>query len=77
MRREIVAAHLRPSHRVGSAVIHVTRNRVGAGSMNAFVAIAPQQLTLDNDIIAAANAGEIILMPTAEVYRCSVIGSKK
>jgi hypothetical protein len=34
----------------------------------------PRQLTSDNDIAAAADAGEITLMPTDEVYRCSVIG---
>ena len=43
----------------------------------AFVTIAPQQFTSDNDIIAAANAGEIRLTPTTEVYRCSVLGPKK
>jgi len=37
---------------------------------------APEQLTSDTDILAAANAGEITLMPTTEVYRCSVIGPK-
>ena len=42
-----------------------------------FTTIAPQQLTSDNDIIAAANAGQITLMPTTEVYRCSVLGPKK
>jgi len=37
---------------------------------------APEQLTSDTDILAAASAGEITLMPTTEVYRCSVIGPK-
>jgi len=35
---------------------------------------APQQLTSDTDIEAAAGSGEITLTPTDEVYRCSVIG---
>jgi hypothetical protein len=39
-----------------------------------FVTIAPQQFTSDEDIIAAADAGEITLTPTDEMYRCSVIG---
>ena len=34
----------------------------------------PRQLTGDEDIDAAATAGEITLTPTDEVYRCSVIG---
>src|SRR5207244_10769635 len=38
--------------------------------------VTPQQLTSDNDIIAAANAGQITLTPTTEVYRCSVLGRK-
>jgi len=42
----------------------------------AFVTIAPQQFTSDDEILAAANAGEIMLMPTTELYRCSVIGAK-
>jgi len=41
-----------------------------------FNTIAPQQFTSDNDIIAAANAGQITLTPTTEVYRCSVLGRK-
>ena len=41
-----------------------------------FLTIAPEQLTSDTDIIAAADAGEIMLTPTTEVYRCSVIGPK-
>src|SRR6266481_3516819 len=42
-----------------------------------FDTIAPQQFASDNDIIAAANAGQITLTPTTEVYRCSVLGPKK
>ena len=37
----------------------------------------PQQFTSDNDILAAAMAGTITLTPTGEVYRCSVVGSKR
>jgi hypothetical protein len=37
---------------------------------------APRQLTSDDDVEAAADAGEITLTPTDEVYRCSVVGSK-
>ena len=33
-----------------------------------------QQFTSDTDILAAAASGMITLMPTDEVYRCSVIG---
>jgi hypothetical protein len=36
-----------------------------------------QQLTSDTDILAAAASGEILLIPTTEVYICSVVGSKK
>ena len=36
--------------------------------------VTPQQFTSDNDILAAANAQQITLTPTTEVYRCSVIG---
>jgi hypothetical protein len=32
------------------------------------------QFTSDTDVLAAANAGTITLVPTDEVYRCSVIG---
>src|SRR5713101_5687507 len=38
--------------------------------------VTPQQLTSDNDILAAANAQQITLTPTSEVYRCSVIGKR-
>jgi len=41
-----------------------------------FDTIAPQQFTSDEDILEAADAGEITLTPTTEVYRCSVIGPK-
>jgi len=41
-----------------------------------FDTIDPQQFTSDNDILEAADAGEITLTPTTEVYRCSVIGPK-
>jgi hypothetical protein len=37
---------------------------------------APMQLTSDNDVLAAANAGVITLAPTTEVYRCAVLGPK-
>jgi hypothetical protein len=35
------------------------------------------QFTSDTDIAAAAAAGEITLITTDEVYRCSVVGPKK
>jgi hypothetical protein len=35
-----------------------------------------EQFTSDNDILAAAMMGEITLVPTTEVYRCSVVGPK-
>jgi hypothetical protein len=35
------------------------------------------QFTSDEEILEAADAGEIQLVPTDEVYRCSVIGKKK
>ena len=35
------------------------------------------QLTSDTDILAAQDSGEILLIPTTEVYICSVVGSKK
>jgi hypothetical protein len=41
-----------------------------------FDTIAPQQFTSDEDILEGADAGEITLAPTTEVYRCSVIGPK-
>jgi hypothetical protein len=37
---------------------------------------APRQFTSDNAILAAAAAGRITLVPTNEVYRCSVVGQK-
>ena len=36
----------------------------------------PRQLTSDTDVEAAADAGEITLTPTTEIYRCSVVGTK-
>jgi hypothetical protein len=36
----------------------------------------PHQFTSDTDIEAAADAGEITLTDTDEVYRCSVVGQK-
>lgn len=36
----------------------------------------PRQLMSDTDIEAAADAGEITLVPTTEIYRCSVVGPK-
>jgi len=40
---------------------------------------APRQLSSDTEILAAASATppEIMLIPTTEVYRCSVVGPKK
>jgi hypothetical protein len=37
---------------------------------------APRQFTSDNDIVAAAAAGQITLVPTNIVYRGSVLGQK-
>jgi hypothetical protein len=39
--------------------------------------VTPFQLTRDDDVVAAAKAGQITLTPTTEVYRCSVIGPSK
>ena len=36
-----------------------------------------RQLRSDTEILAAAAAGELTLIPTDEVYRCSVIGKKQ
>ncbi len=36
----------------------------------------PRQLLSDNDVLAAAAAGEITLTVTTELYRCSVVGPK-
>jgi hypothetical protein len=36
----------------------------------------PRQLLSDNDVLAAAAAGEITLTITGELYRCSVVGPK-
>ncbi len=41
-----------------------------------FLTIPPQQFTNDADITAAADAHQIELTFTNEVYRCSVIGPK-
>ena len=41
-----------------------------------FNTIPPQQFFSDNQILAAAAAGQITLVPTTEVYRCSVVGTK-
>ena len=41
-----------------------------------FNMIPPQQFFSDNQILAAAAAGQITLVPTTEVYRCSVVGTK-
>lgn len=35
---------------------------------------APRQLVSDDDVAMAADAGEITLTPTDELYRCSVVG---
>ena len=32
------------------------------------------QFTSDNQVLAAAAAGTVTLVPTGELYRCSVIG---
>jgi len=37
----------------------------------------PRQLTSDTDVDAAAQSGEITVQPTSEVYRCSVVGTRK
>jgi hypothetical protein len=42
-----------------------------------FNTVAFKQYTSDTAILTAAAAGEITLMPTTEVYRCSVIGPSK
>jgi hypothetical protein len=36
----------------------------------------PHQFTSDTAILAAATSGVIMLQPTTEVYRCSVVGPK-
>ena len=41
-----------------------------------FLTIPPQQFFSDTEILAAAAAGQIALVPTTEVYRCSVVGTK-
>jgi hypothetical protein len=42
-----------------------------------FNTVAFKQYTSDTAILTAAAAGQITLMPTTEVYRCSVIGPSK
>ncbi len=37
----------------------------------------PRQFTSDDQILEAAQNGEITLTPTGELYRCSVVGAKK
>lgn len=39
--------------------------------------VTPSQLTSDNDVLAAAAAGDVTLTNTGEVYRCAVIGADK
>ena len=41
-----------------------------------FNTVPPQQFFSDNQILAAVAAGQITLVPTTEVYRCSVVGTK-
>lgn len=41
-----------------------------------FKTIRPRQFFSDNEILAAAAAGQIALVPTTEVYRCAVVGTK-
>jgi hypothetical protein len=38
---------------------------------------APQQFFSDNEVLDAASMGVITLHTTTELYRCSVVGSKK
>lgn len=42
-----------------------------------FTGSAPHQFQSDDEVLAAAAAGEITLDVTDEVYRCSVVGPKK
>jgi hypothetical protein len=42
-----------------------------------FLTIPPQQFFSDNEILAAAATGQIALVPTTEVYRCSVVGTTR
>ena len=37
---------------------------------------APRQLFSDNEVLAAAAAGEVTLHASGEIYRCSVVGMK-
>lgn len=36
--------------------------------------VTPHQFTSEDDVLDAAGAGEITLVDTGEVYRCSVVG---
>src|SRR5262249_39580941 len=36
--------------------------------------VTPHQFTSEAEVLAAAEAGQITLAPTDEVYRCSVVG---
>jgi len=39
--------------------------------------VTPRQFTSEDDVLDAAKAGEITLVDTGEVYRCSVVGGIK
>jgi hypothetical protein len=41
-----------------------------------FNTIPPQQFVSEDEVEAAADAGEITLVDTGEVYVCSVVGAK-
>jgi hypothetical protein len=41
-----------------------------------FNTIAPQQFTSEDEVEAAADAGQITLVDTGEVYICAVVGAK-
>jgi len=41
-----------------------------------FVTIPPQQFFSDNEVLAAAEAGKIMLDFTGELYTCAVVGPK-
>ena len=41
-----------------------------------FLTIPPTQFFSDDEILAAAASGEILLTNTGELYRCSVVGPK-
>jgi hypothetical protein len=48
----------------------ITEGRIGTAGHT------PHQLTSDTEVLADQASGEILLSPTDEVYRCSVIGPK-